>query len=68
MANPGQALSYKIGEMKIKELKARYQKKLGPRFNIKSFHDAVLLAGSLPLTVFETYMEEWVTQRKILSQ
>ena len=65
MARPGQALAYKIGEMKIKELKARYQKQLGAKFDIKSFHDAILLGGSMPLSVFETYMEEWVKgQRK----
>jgi len=65
MARPGQALAYKIGEMKIKELKARYQKQLGAKFDIKSFHDAILLGGSMPLSVFETYMEEWVkTQNK----
>lgn len=59
MAMPGQALSYKIGELKIKELKAKYQKNLGTKFNIKSFHDAILLGGSMPLSVFETYMDEW---------
>ena len=65
MSRAGQALSYKIGEMKIKELKARYQQQLGANFNIKSFHDAILLGGSMPLSVFETYMDEWVkTQKK----
>ena len=65
MANPGQALSYKIGELKIKELKAKYQKELGPKFNIKNFHDALLLVGSVPLNILETYMAEWAeNQRK----
>ena len=59
MARAGQALSYKIGELKIKELKAKYQKSLGAKFDIKSFHDAILLGGSMPLSVFETYMDEW---------
>lgn len=59
MAYAGQALSYKTGELKIQELKLKYQKLLGSKFNIKDFHDAILLAGSMPLTVFETYMEEW---------
>ncbi len=59
MANPGQAVSYKTGQLKIKELKAKYQKNLGAKFNIKSFHDAILLGGSMPLSVFETYMNEW---------
>ena len=65
MSFAGQALSYKTGELKIKELKARYQKSLGSKFNIKNFHDAVLLVGSVPLSVFETYMDEWAaTQGK----
>jgi uncharacterized protein (DUF885 family) len=59
MSNPGQALSYKTGELKIKELKSRYQKKLGEKFNIRDFHDAVLTVGSVPLNVFERYMEDW---------
>jgi len=60
LSNPGQALSYKIGELKMKELKAKYQKKLGNRFDIKKFHDAILLIGSVPLSALETYMEDWV--------
>lgn len=63
MSFAGQALSYKTGELKIKELKARYQKKLGTKFNIKNFHDAVLLVGSVPLSVFETYMDEWAIEQ-----
>lgn len=59
MADPGQALAYKTGEMKIKQLRDRYQKSLGTKFSIKKFHDAVLLGGSMPLTVFETYMNDW---------
>ena len=63
MATAGQALSYKTGELKIKELKAKYQKSLGAKFNIKSFHDAILLGGSMPLTVFETYLDEWAKEQ-----
>ncbi len=63
MSFAGQALSYKTGELKIKELKARYQKSLGTKFNIKNFHDAVLLVGSVPLIVFETYMDDWAKQQ-----
>ena len=64
MANPGQALSYKIGELKIKELKATYQKYLGAKFNIKNFHDALLLVGSVPLSILETYMAEWANEQR----
>ena len=63
MVDPGQAVSYKIGELKIKELKAKYQKSLGTKFNIKSFHDTILLGGSMPLTAFETYMDEWAKEQ-----
>ena len=64
MANPGQALSYKIGELKIKELKAKYQKQLGAKFKIKNFHDALLSVGSVPLIILESYMADWAkTQR-----
>ena len=59
MANPGQALSYKIGELKIKELKAKYQKQLGAKFKIKNFHDALLSVGSVPLIILESYMADW---------
>ena len=59
MANPGQALSYKTGELKIKELKAKYQKQLGARFKIKNFHDALLSVGSVPLIILESYMADW---------
>ena len=65
MAWPGQAVSYKIGQLKIFELKAKYQKSLGANFNIKNFHDAILLGGCMPLSVFETYMDKWAnTQSK----
>jgi uncharacterized protein (DUF885 family) len=59
MANPGQALAYKTGEMKIKQLRDRYKQRLGAKFSIKKFHDAVLIGGSMPLNVFETYMNNW---------
>lgn len=59
LSNPGQALTYKIGELKMKELKAKYQKKLGAKFDIKKFHDAILLIGSVPLSALETHMEDW---------
>ncbi len=63
MAYPGQALSYKTGELKIKELKATYQKYLGAKFSIKNFHDALLLVGSVPLNILETYMAEWANEQ-----
>jgi uncharacterized protein (DUF885 family) len=63
MAIPGQALAYKIGELKIKELRDKYKIQLGSKFNIMAFHDAILKGGNMPLTVFEKYMDEWARRR-----
>ena len=59
MADPGQALSYKMGELKIKELRSKYEKSLGAKFTIKGFHDAVLSGGAMPLSVLEVYLVNW---------
>ena len=59
MAIPGQALSYKIGALKIKELRDRYSKQLGTKFNIAEFHKQLLSSGSLPLSVLEDKLNKW---------
>lgn len=59
MAIPGQALSYKIGELKIQELRKKYQQQLGKQFTLSAFHEALLKDGSLPLSVLETKMNAW---------
>lgn len=59
MAMPGQALSYKIGSLKIRELRNKYQKELGKKFSLASFHDEVLSQGCLPLDVLERKMDLW---------
>lgn len=65
MAIPGQALSYKIGELKIKEMRERYTNMLGKDFNLAAFHDAILMDGGLPLEVLEQKMNAWTkAQRK----
>ncbi len=64
MALPGQALSYKIGQLKIEELRDKYKKQLGQKFSLKYFHDAVLKAGCLPLSIFENYMDDWALRQK----
>jgi uncharacterized protein (DUF885 family) len=59
MAIPGQALSYKIGALKIRELRNKYEKQLGAKFNLGSFHDEFLGSGCLPLDVVEKRMDQW---------
>ncbi len=67
MAIPGQALSYKIGALKIKELRDKYSKQLGTKFNIGEFHKQVLNSGSLPLSVLEEKLDKWATKQSTTS-
>ena len=60
MANPGQALSYKIGQLKIKELRTRATNSLGDRFDIKEFHNQVLETGCIPLQLLENKIDTWI--------
>ena len=57
---PGQALAYKIGELKILELRKRAESQLGDKFNIRRFHDAILLEGGMPLGLLETNIDRWI--------
>jgi len=59
MTNPGQALGYKIGALKIRELRNRYEKQLGSKFSIADFHNQLLKDGSMPLSVLESKMDAW---------
>jgi uncharacterized protein (DUF885 family) len=64
MAIPSQALAYKVGQMKITELRRRAEQSLGPRFDVKAFHRAVLEDGALPLDVLEEKIDAWIAARR----
>lgn len=64
MAIPGQALAYKIGQLKIRELRNRAEGALGEKFDVRAFHRAVIEDGSLPLDVLEAKIDRWIAERK----
>ena len=64
MANPGQALSYKIGQLKILELREKSKKDLGDKFDIRQYHNQVLETGCVPLELLENKINNWVAESK----
>jgi uncharacterized protein (DUF885 family) len=62
MADPGQALGYKMGQLKIRELRALGEKEKGAKFDLPGFHDQILLEGSLPLGVLESHVKAWLAE------
>ncbi len=64
IADPGQALAYKIGELKIRELRARAEKQLGAKFDLRRFHDAVLGQGAVPMDALDAQIEAWIAAEK----
>jgi uncharacterized protein (DUF885 family) len=68
IAWPGQALSYKLGQLKISELRQHAQKELGTSFDIRTFHDEILDGGPLPLDMLEARTDKWIAQQKTSKQ
>ena len=64
ISGPGQALAYKLGELKIRELRALAEKELGAQFDLRDFHDAVLLQGAVPLDTLEAQVRAWINAEK----
>ncbi len=64
ISRPGQALAYKLGELKIRDLRARAEKALGDRFDLRRFHDAVLGQGAVPLDTLEAQIDAWIAAEK----
>ncbi|PSJ39959.1 DUF885 domain-containing protein [Allosphingosinicella deserti] len=64
IAIPGQALAYKLGQLKILELRARAEKALGSKFDLRQFHEQVLGTGALPLTVLDSKIDDWIAARR----
>lgn len=67
ISNPGQALAYKLGELKIRELRSGAEKTLGPKFDLRRFHDAVLGQGSVPLDTLEAQINAWIAAEQARS-
>jgi prolyl oligopeptidase len=61
---PGQALAYKLGELKLKELRRKAEQELGTKFDIREFHNNVLKNGAIPLPLLESNMNEWIKSKK----
>lgn len=64
MANPGQALSYKVGQLKLQQLRAKAKKQMGDRFDIREFHNQVLETGCIPLALLEDKINRWIADAK----
>ena len=64
IAMPGQALAYKVGQLKISELRAKAERSLGPKFDVREFHEQVLMTGALPLAVLDQKIDRWIAAKQ----
>ena len=64
IAWPAQALSYKLGQLKFRELRERAEKELGPKFDIRAFHDEMIDGGTLPLDMLDARTNHWIAAQK----
>jgi uncharacterized protein (DUF885 family) len=64
IGTPGQALAYKIGQLKISELRTKAQRELGAKFDLRAYNDAVLETGSVPLDALERHIDAWIAAQK----
>jgi uncharacterized protein (DUF885 family) len=62
---PAQALSYKLGQLKFRELRGRAERELGPKFDVRAFHDEMLSGGVLPLDLLDSRTNSWIQERKL---
>jgi uncharacterized protein (DUF885 family) len=65
VADPGQALAYKIGEIELRRLRAKATAELGPKFDLRRFHDALLVDGAMPLDVLAEQIDAWIAEEKV---
>jgi len=64
IGGPGQALGYKIGEIRIRQLRSRAEASVGPKFDLRAFHDAILLQGPMPLDILERQIDRWIKSQR----
>ena len=64
IGDPGQATAYKIGEIRLREIRQKAERELGDRFDVRTFHDALLVDGALPLALLDARMDRWIAEQK----